>query len=596
MSVFDAINSLIRRGEYLAAMDQARLHLKANPGADDVRYLGLLALARSGATKTAIRWYTEAGLANSDNTDYRALGARLAKDLALASSGTGRIAALRQAAAAYHRIHDTTGEYYPAINAATLYRLSGDIDQSRELATECINLVESSTPSRDIGEYYRLATLAEAHLLLGNHEQCRRWLERACLHAGGDYSAMSSTRKQLKLLLTGPDSDAILAPLRPPDVIHFCGHMMSADRAAGRFLPNNEAAVTARIRSFFRERPVGFGFGSLASGADILVAEALLQVGADLHVVLPFQQSEFLAVSVAPAGAAWVPRFETCLKAATSVSYATEGSYLRDDHLFHLASRLAMGLALQKASDLGAQLHQLAVWDGGNDAGPAGTAADIRFWQSKGLQSTLLASDGSGVIATAPEPVSADQAGNGRKRKPHAMLFGDVKGFSKLPDECLPAFVDTVLGEIGGVLREFESVIDSCNTWGDGLFVVFSDAVTAAHCALRLQAAMAALALADRGLPPTLALRLGIHFGPVYEMDDPILRQPNFFGADVSKAARIEPITPVGEVYVTRQMAAELALEKGDAFTTEYVGQVSAAKNYGEFPMYWLRPTTESQE
>ena len=96
------------------------------------------------------------------------------------------------------------------------------------------------------------------------------------------------------------------------------------------------------------------------------------------------------------------------------------------------------------------------------------------------------------------------------------------------------------------------------------------------------------LSAADNGLPDSLGLRLGMHFGPVYEAVDPILQRPNFFGYHVSRAARIEPITPEGEVYVTEATAAALAVEAPERFRCDYVGRVPLAKNYGAFPMYAL--------
>ena len=86
----------------------------------------------------------------------------------------------------------------------------------------------------------------------------------------------------------------------------------------------------------------------------------------------------------------------------------------------------------------------------------------------------------------------------------------------------------------------------------------------------------------------TLGIRLGMHYGPVYERLDPVLERTNVFGFHVSKAARIEPITPEGEIYVTDAAAAALAVEALDAFRCDYVGRVPLAKGYGEFPMYAL--------
>jgi hypothetical protein len=60
-------------------------------------------------------------------------------------------------------------------------------------------------------------------------------------------------------------------------------------------------------------------------------------------------------------------------------------------------------------------------------------------------------------------------------------------------------------------------------------------------------------------------------------------------GVHVSRTARIEPITPVGSVYVTEAFAAALALDRTGKFTTEYVGHIPAAKDWGKLRVYVLR-------
>jgi class 3 adenylate cyclase len=112
-------------------------------------------------------------------------------------------------------------------------------------------------------------------------------------------------------------------------------------------------------------------------------------------------------------------------------------------------------------------------------------------------------------------------------------------------------------------------------------------ASAAAQCALDLQTALADVDLEAHGLPSTLALRLGGHYGPVFEARDPVQGVMNYFGAHVSRTARIEPVTPPGEVFVTEQFAARLALEPR-GYACDYVGQVPAAKNYGTLRMYHL--------
>lgn len=117
---------------------------------------------------------------------------------------------------------------------------------------------------------------------------------------------------------------------------------------------------------------------------------------------------------------------------------------------------------------------------------------------------------------------------------------------------------------------------------------MFDGVLVAAECALALQAAVGAIDLAAPGLPPVIGLRLGLHYGPVYECNDSVLKQWNYFAVHVSKAARVEPITPQGCAHVTEPTAAFLALSGEIRFTCDYVGTIPAARDYGEFSMYSL--------
>jgi class 3 adenylate cyclase len=100
---------------------------------------------------------------------------------------------------------------------------------------------------------------------------------------------------------------------------------------------------------------------------------------------------------------------------------------------------------------------------------------------------------------------------------------------------------------------------------------------------------MSAIDFKAAGLPEALQLRLGGHLGPVYELDDPITGGVDVYGANVSRAARIEPITPEGCVYVTETFAAVLALHNADQFSCDYVGITEMAKRYGRLRMFLLR-------
>jgi class 3 adenylate cyclase len=270
------------------------------------------------------------------------------------------------------------------------------------------------------------------------------------------------------------------------------------------------------------------------------------------------------------------------------VTYATDDEYLGDRVLLGHASRLAMGLALLRADYLHAPIRQLSVWDGVEGPREAGTSADVALWRGRGLPGETIHSLPS---TSGPRP-----ARTSRKRSPttpnrviKAMLFGDAKGFSKMTERQVPVFVEQFLAPLGRVLDRYGDRVEQRNTWGDGLYIVMSDPRSAMDCALDLQEAVDRIDLAAAGLPPDLALRISGHAGPVFDMIDPILGVRSFMGNHVSRTARIEPITPEGQVYVTESFAALIALEREPRLSCEYVGVVPAAKDYGSFRMYVLK-------
>jgi class 3 adenylate cyclase len=575
------VRNLERSGEFLLAYDTGLQGLASWP--DDV-WLGhraVLNLAKAGATRRAELEFERLGLDRCDEPDIAALGARIAKDKALASSRAGRSALLAEAADRYEAIYRRHGGYYPAINAATLRLLAGTRGRAEAIAREVLALCRAA-PAAGEEAYYAAASEAEAHLVLGDAPAAQEALGRASA-LSTDLAARAATRRQLRLVAEARAIDSsVLAALKPPTVVAYTGHIISAPGVSGRFRADDEPAVAAQICAMLSERSVGFGYGALASGADILFAEALLAKGAELHVVLPFARDEFIDISVRPAGPRWAERFETCFASASTVTHATDDRYLGDDSLFAYASYVSMGLAVLRAQYIDADVRQIAVWDGEETTGVAGTAADLRVWAASGRAVDVISC--AHAKRAAPRPAKRARSG---ERELRAMLFGDVKGFSKLAESQIQPFVTEVLGAIGRVLDAYEGDVLFRNTWGDGLYVVLRDADVAGRCALDLQRAMEALDLTKHGLPATLALRLGGHFGPVFETMDPVLRMTGYVGAHVSRTARIEPVTPPGEVYVTEQFAARLALEPR-RFACEYVGQVPAAKDYGSMRMYHL--------
>jgi class 3 adenylate cyclase len=595
---------LEREGELFRAYDTAMQGVAEHPEALALQHRAVLCLASTGATRQATEKFAALGLERARiaapdrklRMDIASLAARLAKDAALASSGAERPVRLRRAAELYGAVfaeESAAGNpeaYYPGINAASLLLLAGDRDGAAALARKVLGELASRPPEQR--GYYEIATEIEALLVLGRLDEAPHRVEalRRLLAEPGaaNFRELSSTVRQFRLIVAANRlDDSWLAPLAPPRVIHYLGHIISVPGGRGRFPAAEEPRIAAEIEARIAGASIGFGYGSLAAGADILFAEALLRHRASLHVVLPFDRAEFVDISVRSAGAEWVGRFEACLAAAEkggSVRFATEDHYLGDDALFGYCSQLAMGLAVLRSRHLGGEVEQIAVWDGRPPSGPAGTAADMAVWRRTGRrQSVIRCGDGAATGA------AAAAAARSTNRRTRAMLFCDIRGFSRLSDAQLPRFVDTVLGAFAEVIDGYGSDVLLAETWGDGIYLVFDDAGKAARCALDLQRAMAGIDLPGAGLLNYLALRIGGHLGPVYAGLDPIIKRQNFFGAHVSRTARIEPVTPEGCVYVTETFAAVLALHNPDEFSCDYVGMTAAAKDYGRMPMFLLR-------
>lgn len=179
-----------------------------------------------------------------------------------------------------------------------------------------------------------------------------------------------------------------------PGVFAFGGHRLV-------LRPHQEAAVRAQMAAVVDEVAPGQAHGSLACGADVLWAEVLLEAGAAVHVVLPYDPEAFVAASVRPGGEGWVARHRAVLAAAASTTVAAPGPY-RGPVLYRLAAdrflgraRLAAALVsaeVEAEPEVEAELEVEAeveavfgvVWEGGSTEGPAGTGADVGRWRSTG--------------------------------------------------------------------------------------------------------------------------------------------------------------------------------------------------------------------
>ena len=169
------------------------------------------------------------------------------------------------------------------------------------------------------------------------------------------------------------------------------------------------------------------------------------------------------------------------------------------------------------------------------------------------------------------------------------MLFADFVHFSRMTERQVIYFAHHVWGTVADLLRRYDESVVVSRTWGDALCAVFTTLEQAGRFALDLRDTVVAISRADTPLPACLNLRVALHAGPVYHYHDPVTKLPECTGTHVSRAARLEPKTPPGEVYASEAFAALATLQNVTEFTCDYVRQLEWAKHYGTFPTYVVR-------
>lgn len=549
----------------------------------ELRLRAVELLVRIGALSVARRRIEEYGFSGSSATDIRQIEADILRAEALSMPASRRADALTDAIFSYLELFTTRGDRRAGINAATLSALKGDMDTARPIAHALLRTLPSIATSPLVA-YQRNINSAQSNLILGQESEARNSISAAAAISEVDEFTRGPSLRQLRQLIQKLDLDpSICAPLEPPPVLHYCGHLMAdPEGMRGRLAHGCESGLRPLIQERLKQiRPLA-AFGSLACGVDILIAEECQRVGIPVHIVLPFRERDFIEASVLYAGYDWVIRYHGCREKAATVSLLSTQPHLKRATDFSLTSKQAMGRAILFADMLEGSAVQLAIVDKGLAADPWGTARDVETWTSTGR--TSISIDAAPFVQ---HQETADRNEDG-DRVEVAVLFADVRGFSQLDDAAVPTFVDRVLGKVGEILSQSPGV-ELSNTWGDGIFVVFNNAIDAAEAALQMQEEMSRMM---HTLPEDFqhtGLRIALHYGMCYRHHDPILRKPNYFGEAVSRAARIEPVTPTGSVYLTDMFAAVLAIDTQTDFDADFVGSTATAKNFGDFDLYRLR-------
>lgn len=372
--------------------------------------------------------------------------------------------------------------------------------------------------------------------------------------------------------------DGAFPPLR---LVVFSGHLP----------PRADEKCRALIEAELEALGAGIGVASAAAGADLLFLECLLARGGEFHLILPWSKESFRETSIRPFGAPWESGFDKVLAGAASVreigEFAGPDSPVAWQYLLEVSAGIAMQIARERLLDI----VPLAVWDG-KPGYPGGTAAFCDFWKSQlGIEPRVIMppSETSGMAPPPTAPRSHVRAQSEIiQQSVKSMLFVDVVGFSSLPESVMPRFIDHFLNRVSLVIANSPHAPHTVNTWGDALYAVFDFVEDAGRFALELNEMVegGAADWEELGLGK-LRIRTGLHAGPVFLHQDPVVRRLGFSGAHVNRAARIEPVADHGGILASEEFAALATLTPGIGFSVEFSRKGRLYKNYpGEHRLY----------
>lgn len=161
----------------------------------------------------------------------------------------------------------------------------------------------------------------------------------------------------------------VLGMAQRAQVVVVSGHMVDTpDRPQPRFPPEEVPRVAEQVRDQLARWGVGPGTTLLtggARGADIIAAEAALERGAAVRLVLAREPDDFVSDSVSLPNTDWEERFRTLVGQADVEVVGGSGH----DVYARTNARL-----IERAREVDDHPFALIVWNGEEGDGPGGTS------------------------------------------------------------------------------------------------------------------------------------------------------------------------------------------------------------------------------
>lgn len=424
------VDALLDMGLNQEAYGRAMEHAKRWPRERRFLHRAVLATARGGSLEESLARAAAFGLASDyANEEIASLRPRLLRDQAFASKGGADPTLLRSAAEDYEAIFNASGGSYPGVNAAALFAMLGEQERSRRLAAAALAAAEAKLEALDIDDpsYWLRSTVAECRLLLGETTAALQAFKGAAGASDVTTGKKASTRRQLQRLapFAGVADDFVDMALPQPGVLYFAGPIAPRDTTLA---PALLKALRAHVRHAATSEKIGVAVGALAAGADIVIAETLLEAGVALQVSLPLPPREFLKLSVEIAGGDWPDRYADCMKRAQSVDWARGHAPGRAAYL--LGAGAAMGKAMMHADEIASRAFGCFILQKGRSPANSLSWEIARRWRAAG-------SSASELIVDWP-PAAATGAATDRSEMAFALLASEApaRWRSLLPEDA----------------------------------------------------------------------------------------------------------------------------------------------------------------
>jgi tetratricopeptide (TPR) repeat protein len=400
------LKDLISRGEYIRAFDLGNEYIESTAEPDpDIIKQHALCISKLGMLREAIEM-----LRRIDDE-------RISRDpelLALLGSFNKRIwldlvetepenskQALEEAFSNYMKGHDTGGNFWCTINAASLALVLGKNELSIELAdkviTECWDEYNRHGTT---SEFWIPASMAEAYLIKEDYDSAARWYKSARSHVGSSIGQIKTTRTNASMLLklheTADETvQEILQSIRKLRIVVFAGHRIDRPgRSTPRFPEKIANKVKARLKKKLIEMKLDIGIASAADGADILFHECMQELGKLTHVILPSPIEHFRAKLLKDSGEDWTTRFDKVMEKSNRIEISSASRFkFNADASFQLSSDYIVEYSLDISDAFDAELLPVVIWDKHSFQQPGGTGYIVNRFRKLGYDPTAIPID-----------------------------------------------------------------------------------------------------------------------------------------------------------------------------------------------------------